>query len=78
MLLKSEIMETRGFRRLEEVEIEAIAGGNIVVTAPRNTGTSSSGAYGGSSFGGDGAGGLGSGLSAFQYADFSGLANLDL
>lgn len=66
-------LASSGFRELNPAELEVVSGG-ITVTAPRPTGTTSSGAYGGAH--GDGAGGIGSGLSSFQMMDLSLLGNL--
>jgi len=58
------------FRIITPEELESVSGG-IVVTAPRPTGTTSSGAYGTAH--GDGAGGLGGGNPFYALSGFQGL-----
>lgn len=65
-------LKSSGFRDLNPNELDAVSGGNYLVTAPR---PSSGNLWSGS---GDGAGGLGSGLSAFQFMDPGLLGTFDL
>lgn len=63
-------LKSSSFRDLNPQELDAVSGGNIVVTASR---PSSGNIWSGS---GDGAGGLSSGFNGFLFVDFSALASL--